>query len=192
MRGVTSGTMPDDLLDGLDLERRYTIVDLYDLPEDGRRYELVDGWLVVSPMARRLHQVGCKLLGRLLEDACPPELFVFGLAINVDDPDRTHFEPDLTVVRREFAKIENGDLPLLAVEVRSPSTAGRDALLKRSGYARLGVPSYWLVDVDVPSIRVLQWRAGGYDEVAYAEGEQAVTVAHPFPVTVVPADLIRI
>jgi Uma2 family endonuclease len=192
MRGVTRGATTDALLDGIDLERRYTIADLYDLPEDGRRYELVDGWLVVSPMARRLHQVGCKLLGRLLEDACPPELFVFGLAINVDDPDRTHFEPDLTVVRREFAKIENGDLPLLAVEVRSPSTAGRDALLKRSGYARLSVPSYWLVDVDVPSIRVLQWRAGGYDEVAYAEGEQAVTVAHPFPVTVVPADLIRI
>lgn len=72
-------------------------------------------------------------------------------------------EPDLTIVRREFATIESGDLPLLAVEVRSPSTAGRDAILRRSGYARLGVPSYWLVDV--PSIRVLEWRAGGHDDV---------------------------
>lgn len=190
MGSVSSGTV--DVYDGLDLDRRYTIADLYDLPEDGRRYELVDGWLIVSPMARRLHQVGCQLLGRLLEDAAPPELFVFGLPINVDDPDRTHFEPDLTVVRRAFATIENGDLPLLAVEVRSPSTAGRDAVLKRSGYARLGVPSYWLVDVDVPSIRVLEWRSGEYDEVAYAEGEDPLRIGHPFPVTVVPAHLIRV
>ena len=72
------------------------------------------------------------------------------------------------------------------------SAAGRDAILKRSGYARLGVPSYWLVDVDVPSIRVLEWRAGEYDDVAYAEGEQALTLDKPFPVTVVPADLIRV
>ncbi|MBA3232349.1 MAG: Uma2 family endonuclease [Propionibacteriales bacterium] len=181
-----------DVAAGLDLDRRYTIADLYDLPEDGRRYELVGGWLIVSPMARRLHQVGCQQLGRLLENVVPPELFVFGLAINVDDPERTHFEPDLTVVRRDFATIENGDLPLLAVEVRSPSTAGRDAILKRSGYARLGVPSYWLFDVDVPSIRVLEWRSGEYDDVAYAEGDQALSLERPFSVTVVPADLIRV
>lgn len=192
MGSVTSGTTLGDLLDGLDLERRYTIADLYDLPEDGRRYELVDGWLVVSPMARRLHQVGCMELGKILAAACPANFYVFSVAINVDDPDRTHFEPDLTVVRREFATIENGDLPVLAVEVRSPSTAGRDAVLKRSGYARLGVPSYWLLDVDVPSIRALEWRAGGYDEVAYAEGAEALTVQRPFPVTVVPADLITV
>lgn len=191
MGSVSSGTV-DDIAADLDLDRRYTIADLYDLPEDGRRYELVDGWLIVSPMARRLHQVGCHQLGRILQDAAPPEYFVFGLPINVDDPDSTHFEPDVTVVRREFATIENGDLPLLAVEVRSPSTAGRDAVLKRSGYARLGVPSYWLVDVDIPSIRVLRWRAGGYDEVAYVEGEQPLTVTEPFPVTIVPADLIRV
>lgn len=62
------------------------------------------------------------------------------LPINVDDPTDTHFEPDLTVVRKEFALIENGDLPLLAVEVCSSSTASRDAVLKRREYARLGKP----------------------------------------------------
>lgn len=38
----------------LDFDRRYTIADLEFLPEDGRRYELADGWLIVSPIARRL------------------------------------------------------------------------------------------------------------------------------------------
>ena len=176
----------------IDVGRRLTVGELADLPDDGRRYELSDGWLLVSPMARRLHQVGCMNLARVLEAARPPNLFVFSLPINVDDPDRTHFEPDVSIVGRDFATIENGDLPLLVAEVRSPSTAGRDAVLKRSGYARLGVPHYWLVDVDEPSIRVLRWRAGGYDEVAYAVGDDPVTVSEPFGVTVVPSQLIRV
>jgi Uma2 family endonuclease len=176
----------------IDLDRRYTLADLDDFPEDGRRYELADGWLLVSPMARRMHQVGCKRVGRALEDACPDELFVFEMPINVDDPEATHFEPDVTVVRREFAKVENGDVPLLAVEVRSPSTAGRDAVLKRREYARLGIPSYWLFDVDTPSLRVLELEGDDYVERAFVVGEQAVTVARPFPVTLVPARLMEV
>jgi Uma2 family endonuclease len=176
----------------LDLDRRYMIADLESLPEDGRRYELADGWLIVSPMARRLHQVACKRLGEVLDAACPNHLFVFGLPINVNDPDRTHVEPDVTVVRKQFAKIENGDIPLLAVEVRSPATAGRDAVLKSSAYARLGIPSYWLVDVDVPSIRVLELRAGAYREVAYAEGDTVIEVERPFPVRLTPRSLVTL
>ena len=184
MRSVTGDT--------IDLERRYTIADLDDLPEDGRRYELADGWLLVSPMARRRHQWGGARLGDVLKNACPPHLAVFGLPINVDDPDATHFEPDLTVVRREFALVENGDVPLLAVEVRSPSTAGRDAVLKRREYARLGIASYWLLDVDVPSLRVLELQDGSYVEMAYGDGETPVSARLPFPVTIVPADLLRV
>lgn len=182
MGGMSGGT--------IDLERRYTIADLDSLPEDGRRYELADGELIVSPMARRRHQWACRQIGDALNAACPPHLTVFPLPINVDDPDATHFEPDVTIVRREFTLIENGDVPLLAVEVRSPSTAGRDAVLKRREYARLGIPSYWLLDVDVPSLRVLELAHGAYTEVAYAEGTGAVEVSLPFPVRLVPADLL--
>lgn len=176
----------------VDLERRYTIADLDDLPEDGRRYELADGRLLVSPMARRRHQWVSDRLGDVLKAVCPAHLVVFPLPINVDDPDATHFEPDLTVVRKEFALVENGDIPLLAVEIRSPSTAGRDAVLKRREYARLGIASYWLLDVDVPSLRVLELVDGDYVERAYAEGEQSLGVARPFPVTVVPARLLEV
>jgi Uma2 family endonuclease len=181
MRGVTGDT--------IDLDRRYTIADLDDLPKDGRRYELVDGRLLVSPFARRAHQWGGKRLAGVLDDACPPHLAVIG-PINVDDPDATHFEPDLTVVRYAFRLVENGDLPLLAVEVRSPSTAGRDAVLKRREYARLGIASYWLLDVDVPSLRVLELEGDDYVERAFVTGREPVSVTQPFPVTVVPADLL--
>lgn len=182
MGGMNGGT--------IDLERRYTIADLNDLPEDGRRFELADGVLLVSPMARRTHQWGCTTLGDALKAACPPELVVFPIPINVDDPDATHFEPDLTVVRREFRFVENGDLPLLAVEVRSPSTAGRDAVLKRREYARLGIVSYWLFDVAVPSLRILELVGDEYVERAYVQADERVTVTLPFPVTLVPAALM--
>ncbi len=184
MRSVTGDT--------IDLARRYTLADLGDFPEDGHKYELADGWLLVSPMARRRHQIGAWELGNALAAVCPPHLYAFGVPINVDDPDATHFEPDVTVVRREFALIENGDLPLLVVEIRSPSTAGRDAVLKRREYARLGIPSYWLLDVDVPSLRVLELQDNEYVEIAYAEGEAAVSVELPFPVSIVPAALLRL
>jgi Uma2 family endonuclease len=110
----------------------------------------------------------------------------------VDDPDRTHFEPDVTVVRKQFATVEDGDVPLLAVEVRSPPTAGRDAVLKSAAYARHGIPSYWLVDVDVPSIRVLELRAGAYTEVAYAKGDAVIEVERPFPVRLAPRQLVTV
>lgn len=181
--GAAGSAMSATTTAEIDPDRRYTIADLDDFPEDGRRYELADRWLIVSPMARRLHQIACKKIGLLLDAAAPPELFSFGLPINVD-------EPDVTVVHRQFAAIENGDLPLLAVEVRSPSTAGRHAVLKMSAYARLGVPSYWTVDVDVPSVRVFALRAGGYEQTAYAQGDAAVAVEQPFPVRLVPSELV--
>lgn len=168
---------------------QWRIADLDLLPDDGRHYELADGHLIVSPMARRTHGIASKELGRLLEQMCPPELYVFPLPISVDDPDATHFEPDLSVVRREFAEIENGDVPLLAVEVRSPSTAGVDAGRKRAGYARIGVPSYWLVDGEVPSIVVLELREGSYVEVARAVGAQRLELERPFPITLSPQQL---
>lgn len=176
----------------VDLERRYTIADLEDLPKDGRRYELVHGELLVSPTARRRHQWGCLTIGDALRATCPGHLAVFSIPINVDDPDATHFEPDVTVVRREFALIENGDLPLLAVEVRSPSTASRDAVRKRREYARLGIASYWLLDVDAPSLRVLELDGDDYVERGLAVGEEAISVELPFPVTIVPARLLEV
>lgn len=184
MGGVTGGV--------IDLERRYTIAELDDLPEDGRRYELGDGQLLVSPVARRRHQVGCSAIGDALKAACPAHLYVFEVPINAEDPDATHFEPDVTVVRREFALVENGDVPLLAVEVRSPTTAGRDAVLKRRHYARLGIASYWLLDVDVPSLRVLELVGADYVERGCAVGDQVVTADLPFPLSVVPAELLRV
>ena len=65
-------------------------------------------------------------------------------------------------------------------------------MLKRREYARLGIASYWLLDVDVPPLRVLELEGGGYVERAYGEGDAAVSAPRPFPVAVVPARLLEL
>jgi Uma2 family endonuclease len=81
---------------------------------------------------------------------------------------------------------------VLAVEVLSPSTRRIDRLSKLSAYEEAGVGSYWLVDPDpqVPSLHALELTDGRYVEVGCPSGEQAWQAQRPFPVTVVPADLV--
>jgi Uma2 family endonuclease len=74
--------------------------------------------------------------------------------------------------------------------VLSPSTRSVDLLLKRGVYAESGVAAYWLVDPAVPSVCALRLADGDYVEVGCAEGGQALELAAPFPVRVVPQDLL--
>jgi hypothetical protein len=69
----------------------------------------------------------------------------------------------------------------------------RDASLKKAVCARLGSASFWLADParDRPSLRVFELAGGAYREVACVAGDEAWTAGQPFPVRVVPADLVR-
>jgi Uma2 family endonuclease len=80
---------------------------------------------------------------------------------------------------------------VLAVEVLSPSGRLIDLNLKRAAYERMGTPSYWVLDPDVPDLLVLELGADGrYQERARMAGEQAFEAQLPFPVRVVPSDLL--
>lgn len=72
----------------------------------------------------------------------------------------------------------------------SPSSRRKDTVYKRSKYEDEGVPSYWIIDPQTPSILALELRDGHYVTVGEAAGAQALTLLQPFPVTVIPADLI--
>jgi Uma2 family endonuclease len=105
--------------------------------------------------------------------------------------DDTEVRPDLVVARRDqLTRTELPGPPLLAVEVLSPSTRRVDLLLKRDRLQAAGVASYWLVDPDEPSLTVLELRDGTYVEVARVTGTEQVTVTAPFPLRLVPAELL--
>jgi len=103
--------------------RPLTRADLEDTPDDGHRYELIDGVLIVSPGPDLPHQDVVGNLHLLLRAACPPELKVVLAPFDVVLAEDTVLEPDLLVApRSHFTRRELSGAPLLAVEVLSPST----------------------------------------------------------------------
>ena len=173
----------------------WSVDDVDAVPDDGLRYELVDGSLLVSPAPGMRHQRGVVSLVRLLAAACPPELEVFVAPVDFRPTRERSLQPDVLVVRRE--DVGEGALsvpPLLVVEVLSPSTRVRDLTLKRELYAQSGVASYWLLDPGTDpgtaSLTVLALADGGYTERARVVGEDELGVDAP-PVSVRPADLVR-
>ena len=167
-----------------------TYHDLQDMPDDGHRYELVDGVLIVTPAPRHIHQRVVMNLSRLLASV-PPELEVLGAPFDYLVSPLTLLQPDLLVARR--ADIGDRNLqhtPVLVVEVLSPSTRRIDAGTKRLAFEAAGVPHYWMVDPDEPSIIALELIDGTYREKAHAVGSDSFETAAPFAVTVVPSLLV--
>lgn len=170
----------------------FTVHDLEGMPDDGRRYEVVDGQLIVSPAPGLSHQEIVYRLYGLLDAACPDEFHVVGSPFAVQPHLHTEVQPDVLVARYADLTMKNLPTgPVLAVEVLSPTGRLVDWNLKRAAYQAMGTASYWLVDPDVPELVVLELDGSGeYAEVARASGDTAFTAERPFPVDVVPSALL--
>jgi len=168
-----------------------TYDDVQQFPDDGLRYELVDGELLVSPSPGIAHQRCVTRLVGLLLAAVPAELEVIVGLYDWYVRPTTYFEPDLLVVRRDARLGERRTLdpPVLAVEVLSPSTRLRDLGLKRRAYEDAGLPWYWVVDPDDPALAVHELVDGRFVERAAARCDEPYRGDRPFPVEVVPAGL---
>jgi Uma2 family endonuclease len=174
------------------LGHEWTVDDLNALPDDGLRYELVDGTLLVTPAPVPLHQRAVRGMFRTLNRLCPPESEVFFAPLGFRPDRRKSLEPDVLVVRREDVGVLYIERPLqLAVEVLSPTTRRQDLLLKRGVYQDVGVASYWMFDPEVPSLLVCELVDGRYVDVAKAAGPEEIQVERPFPVRLCPAELAK-
>ena len=167
-----------------------TVADLDRLPHDARRYELLDGVLVVGPRQTTIHQFAAFQLGKLLDDACLDDLCIVLEPALRPTATTTEFAPDLVVVPvDEVGGAKFTRPPLLVVEIRSPATAIIDLNRKKTAYERFGVPSYWIVDPNPagPEVTVFELRDRHYVRMAVTTAP--VTVERPFPVTIIPAQL---
>lgn len=179
----------------MDTSRIWTYDDLARLPDDGKRYEILDGDLVVSPSPTRSHHDALKRIAWVFDqrlDARGIALVFFTSFDAILSPQRV-LVPDLMIVRRERASIvrERGveGAPDLVLEVMS-SRPALDRVRKFGIYAKAGVAEYWLVDPVGETIEVYFLVEGEYQLAGYyGRGEVAQSVL--FDVDVPLRDVFR-
>jgi Uma2 family endonuclease len=150
------------------VEVKYTYQDLRSTPDDGRRYELFEGDLIVSPAPTTMHQrivfrlslvignfVQMHQLGEVLSAPC-----------DIQFSGETVVEPDLLFVARDRASIVKEDYvqgaPDLIVEVISPTSEERDRGYKFKIYAEQGVKEYWLADYRKRVLQIFGLTSSGF------------------------------
>jgi Uma2 family endonuclease len=154
----------------------WTYDDLFALPDDGKRYEIIEGELYEMPAPTLAHAtvianlitllipLVAKLGGRWF--TAPVDVFFAGA-----DP----VQPDILVILpdgpAQFERRGIEGAPDLVVEVISPSNRGHDLLLKRALYGRAGVREYWLLDPDTRTIEILTLAGDALRLAVAASGE---------------------
>ena len=152
-----------------------------------------------APMLR--HQRVSLRLGVLLDRSAPPDLEVVTAPFDWRYDETNVVEPDLLVCHRDDLNLDDllrwPSVPVLLVEIFSPSNIGYDRLLKRELYERLGVPSYWMVDPGAPErqpsiTELVLDDAGAYTIQAEVSGPNTFTTEVPYQVSFAPEDLLGV
>jgi Uma2 family endonuclease len=184
----------------------YTLYDLDALPEDGKRFELADGWLTeLSPGP--WHDHAADRFKDILTDAArmaEAQVYVAGGPNDIATPAGVR-KPGAFVVPRDIARTAisgkvrtyyASDL-LLVAEVISPRSGSEqvDRVRKVREYARAGIPVYWIIDLEPePKITILTFSGSGSEYTLDAEirAGQVLTVSQPFHVSFDPAALTEL
>jgi len=137
----------------------YTAEMVRALPDDGQRYEVVHGELLVTPAPRELHQ---RVLVRLVQALTnyldrQPVGALYASPADISWTPDTLVQPDLFVAALDEAR--SGEWSrfrtlLLTVEVLSPSSVRQDRFTKRRLYQEARVGTYWIVDADTKSVEI--------------------------------------
>ena len=150
------------------ISTKFTHADLLTAPDDGKRREILDGEIFVTPSPIADHQTivlnfAFALRSYLLDH---PIGKVYIAPLDVIFTEFDVLEPDLLFVLNEHrATVKDWvrGAPDLVVEVLSPTTASRDRGIKLRAYARFGVLEYWIADPEVRAVEVYRLKRKGYE-----------------------------
>lgn len=140
--------------------RRFTIHDLDAMPEDGNRYELLNGVITMAAAPTWKHQLVSRAIFRLIdrwveEHSLGDTLFA---PVDVVLDDENVLQPDIIFIdEAHLPSVRGGRVygaPQLIVEVLSPTSRNRDSVEKPMHYALAGAAEYWLVDPQLETISV--------------------------------------
>ena len=164
----------------------WTYEDYAALPEDGRRYEIVNGVLIIAPAPSPGHQdiVG-EIFAYLRTHVKLAGLGrVFPGPVDVELGPKNVYQPDVVVVLNahldRVAEKKIIGAPDLVVEIASPSTAAVDRLTKHDVYARAGIPEYWIVKPERQTVELFVLEDGEYRSLGIFK-EQATLPSRVVP-----------
>jgi Uma2 family endonuclease len=152
--------------------------------DEARRWELVEGGIVMTPRPRPLHQVVSRNLSQLIRAKLPASLVVLQeveITVEACFPPTVR-DPDLVVVNRSVVdrnpvRVDPSDV-VLVIEIVSPGSRRTDRVMKAYEYAKAGIEHYWIVDLDAdPDERFLAHvlREGTYQRVEALVGDRVRT-----------------
>ena len=159
----------------------WTYDDYAALPDDGRRYEIVNGVLYISPSPSWSHQ---EIVGEIFSHLrtylrTTGSGGAFMAPIDVELAPNVVFQPDVVVLlkanRKKLKERHIVGAPDLAVEIVSPSSETHDRHKKIDAYTRAGVPEYWIVDPDARTVEVLAWEKGEYQSQGVYRGKATLS-----------------
>jgi Uma2 family endonuclease len=170
---MASSKAPETILPG-----KLGYDDFWELPDDGNRYEIINGKLYVTPAPAMRHQLVSTRLMRALDrhvvSARIGHVFHAPTAV-ILGPHR-QVQPDLLFISRERNKLvtsrEVAGAPDLAIEIVSPSSKKTDRAVKSAAYADSGISWYWIVDPDERTVEEFRLETGQYHLVRKWEETQ--------------------
>ena len=172
----------------------YTVDDLFEIPDDENRYQVLGGSLLMSPVPAPKHQLASFKLQSLLYPRVRPHGAVVYATVAVRISDKDGPVPDLVVVSENVTEL-SGAVPLAStytmVEIASPSSVAWDRSYKTELYAEAGIPCYWRVELK-PSRRykgplpLIAVRALEKDGETWRTVEAPAGETHELPVAVGP------
>src|SRR5205823_4782522 len=158
---------------------KFSHADLLVMPDDGKRREIVDGELFVTPSPLSGHQLIVSTIASAflyLDDHPIGRLFMAPLDVIFGEYDV--LEPDLLFILNEHRGIIQDwvrGAPDLVIEVLSPTTARQDRGPKLKAYARFGVPECWIVDPDQQAVEVYRLAQQVYQLAQTLREQESVT-----------------
>ena len=179
----------------------WTYDDLSALPDDGKRYEIIEGDLYEMPPPNAYHAVTLInllfLLGPVVQASGGR---IFTAPFDVFFPGANPVQPDIVVTLADpggrLRRRGYEGAPDLLVEVLSPSNRGHDTLTKRALYARAEVREYWIVDPELRTVELLVLDRDAMHTIQLASGDDVVAssvlAGSTFPLTAIFAGLDEI
>lgn len=190
--GMTVTTVEAQMTGSIAVPDHLLTVEEWDALEEtdvSKRFELVDGVVVVTPQPTPRHQLASRRLANALDGFLPDGLLAVHeveIAIDLGSPP-TMRSPDVVVVpvekvRADPVRFDGADV-VLAVEIISPGSRRVDRVMKKAEYEEVGIPSYWIIDprADMERFVAYELRDGSYVEVVRGMG--TLQVAQPVTMT---------